>query len=674
MALTVSRPPAPPRFFETWDAYLASWGGGEVSFCRAIVENNSATYSRIVTEQDEQLAKLKKDHCDSPDLELALLEHNKNSETTIARAAFPWITPVIGSGCLGVSEGPDAVALEGVPDELAAAADSWGVLPDGSVVSAVVRSFAAGLIKAKLGEAPRPAPTEVPTDGARVDRQLACLLTLCASLLSRLYFETCALAGVTLLPPSAPVALGQKGVPLSSIAGQVVEDVIAPLEGYLGELVRLAENATADDLRFVSTFGHQVLADLRQEQPRVRGTDVRLMAEIAWHFLAAGTAHYPGWSDLLVLLGFGFNSPDRQAHRPHLVDLEAARVRLAHELEATTNASWRMRCASRAGELGEGPIAREALYDSIADLLLAQAHLSKETKGKQTAFPPAVAFVTSFDLELEMALLNRRQPFRMVVPFYVRRSDGSSGASGFVWLYTDVIPGPASPQPDDLAALFKPQEWALLVSHPTEAPTLHDLPSIVHLAGCPLISGPDLLEATGAWADRLRARLGEKAGESLTRKVRVAGTVLLDEHTALQQWAAEFGSPGDTPDPSHRLGLPERFVRGMPTKGDARFWFLLGVQLHDDAVRQRAAALIAAADLREGLSPTSSEALHRRAGVVINRRSVASEREVFMWQGLDVVETSYQTATGALAHAALHVLHPEQRRVNGQPCKIGAPQ
>jgi hypothetical protein len=98
------------------------------------------------------------------------------------------------------------------------------------------------------------------------------------------------------------------------------------------------------------------------------------------------------------------------------------------------------------------------------------------------------------------------------------------------------------------------------------------------------------------------------------------------------------------------------------------------VQLHDDAVRQRAAALIAAADLREGLSPTSSEALHRRAGVVINCRSVASEREVFMWQGLDVVETSYQTATGALAHAALHVLHPEQRRVNGQPCKIGAPQ
>lgn len=673
MALTVSRPTNPPTFFETWDAYLASWGGGgENSFCRAIVENNSATYSQTVTEQKRQRAETVSNYCDSPELEAALADLDAKAMVTRARTAFPWITPVIGSGCLSVSEGPDAVALQGVPDQLAAAAESLGVLPDGSVVASVVRSFAAGLIKAKLGEAPRPPKREGRSDSPSAARQLACRLTLCASLLSRLYFETCALAGVTLLPPSNPVDLGQEGVPLSSLAGQLVEDVVAPLEGYLGELVRLAENASADDLRFVSTFAHQVLADLRLERPRVRGTDVQLMAEIAWHFLAAGTAHYPGWSDLLILLGFAFNSPDRQAHRPHVVDLEAARARLARELEATTHESWRVRCADRSGKLGEDPIAREALYDSIADLLLAQAHLSKEAKGTQTAFPPAVAFVTSFDLELEMALLQRRQPFRMVVPFYVHWSEGSSAASGFVWLYTDVAPGSPSAEPDDLAALFEPKEWALLVSHPTEASMLHDLPSIVHIAGCPLISGPDLHVAQGVWADLLRARLGERAQEPL-KKVSVAGTVLLDEHTALQQWAAEFGSPGDATDSAHRLGLPERFVRGM-TKGDARFWFLLGVQLHDDAVRQRAAALIAASDLREGLSLTSPETSHRRAGVVINRRSIASEREVFMWQGLDVVETSYQTATSALGHAALHVLHPENRRIKGQSCEIGAPR
>ena len=206
------------------------------------------------------------------------------------------------------------------------------------------------------------------------------------------------------------------------------------------------------------------------------------------------------------------------------------------------------------------------------------------------------------------------------------------------------------------------------------------MPIVVRVAGSPLIKvdGIDTLapdeqpyaakkQANHGWTEALRTSLG---GPAMT----LAGTVLLDEYTALHQWAAELAQPPnvDKDNQDERLGLPVRLFKGGHDT-DARFWFVLGVQLSDEAVRQRTAAVVSTADLRSHVTKEPRDTL--RAGVVVNRRTTPNERDVFLWQGLDVVAATYEQVLPALRHMAQHTGNPNLRRLMGEGCDVhGGPE
>jgi hypothetical protein len=102
---------------------------------------------------------------------------------------------------------------------------------------------------------------------------------------------------------------------------------------------------------------------------------------------------------------------------------------------------------------------------------------------------------------------------------------------------------------------------------------------------------------------------------------------------------------------------------------DRRFWLLLGVQIPDDAVRHRVAALVAAESIR-GLVPNADYEMPR-AGVVVNRRSEPAQRDILQWQGLDVVEDDHTAAVDALRHYIGHLKDNLNRPIGNTGCKLG---
>jgi hypothetical protein len=670
MALSLTRPTDPPKFFESWEAYLAAWSGvSDATLCRVLLDNYATLVEPEWTTKEDEIASYRRMGAHEDLLE-ALTEAEEDLTRIRRRTGVPWLTPVVGSGCLSADKGPDSGDVKLVPGQVAAAAATWGLLPDGSLKRDVAERFARSMLRAKLATDERPPDNSTAVSSPPPDRTIAAHALLCAQLLSTLYFEVGAMQEGPIEALSVPCRFDRELGGPTPRGAELYDSCVVPLLAELASLqhavaARLPA-ASSVDLKFVNDFADAVRSDLTAFRPQVRGSDAALMAEISWHFMVEGTPQYPGWSDLLVLLSFSFNSTDRQHRWPHLTDLDTARQVLARELKWTTKRSWQSRirhAEESAARDEESASHREQFYDAVASILVAQAGLSTpETSHHQESYPPAVAFVTSFDLELEMALLAKQVPFRLIVPFYVRRS-ASSKAAGYVWLQTVVVPPTdAELGEHQLNALYQPREWSLVIDSARWEADKPGVPAVVRLAGSPLITGPDLEKATYPWVARLREQLGDPTA--------LVGTVLLDEHTALQQWAAELDKPANRDAaPGDRLGLPEQFVAGKE-ETDARFWFVIGVQLGDDAIRHRTAAIVGAADLRNGVGSKHQARRPRRAGVVINRRSTPYQREVFLWQGLDVVETNYAEVTSALRHVAQHATKPAARRLKGEKCRL----
>lgn len=713
MALSYRRREPSAQYFDSWHEYLDSWGeGGERSMCRALTYN----YDDLVRPQwlaaindVRDLEAAIADGNDTDDAQEALAESRLISDYTRKRVGFPWVTPVLGSGCLSAAEGPEARAIELVPAEVATAASDWGSLPDDVSKSDAIKRFADALVRSKVGKESAPIDShdsDLATesddrsediDGREKDcnegeysRRLevagvAAHALLCSYLLTKLYFEIGALKEELIESLSAPLQFDPSLDGPSPRGAEIYDSLAKPLLVELSNLKSAIRNRKGRNLQFVSKFADAIRTDIAADMPQIRGSDAQLMTEIAWHFMTEGTPQYPGWSDLLVLLGFAFDSTDREHRWPHLTDLTTARKELRGELLKTTDLSWKTRTGTVSLPDSSNPSTskRDQLYDSVADLLIAQASLKTPIRSldeqsakeqlsdeqvdepgveNQAAYPAAVAFVTSFDLELEMALLARGTRFVLVMPFYIR-GVGSKAAAGYVWLRTTVHPAPKSRtlSSDDLRRLTHPSGWSLVSNEYLQDERL-DIPVVVRLAGSPLIEGPDAIHDPGEWAEKLDLQLG--AGHQLV------GTVLLDEHTALQQWAADLGTLKSAENTKDRLGLPRTFITGSDAQTDARFWFLLGVQLNDDAVRHRTAAVIAAADLRGQVGDAERTASPRRTGVVINRRSTPNQRDVFLWQGLDVVRSTYEEAIPALAHAAHHAARPDVRRLFDDDCRL----
>ena len=684
MTLSLRRGDSPAQFFDSWRDYLHARTGSETTLCRALAVTNEPLvregWAAVTKEIQEHEVSLLSSPDDS-DLRAARDEAVLLRDFTHQRVGIPWVTPVLGTGCLSASDGNEAVAIASLPSTVAEAASSWGRLPDGTAKRDAVQEFAHALLCAKLGG-------EETTGEARggasdpTDRTLAAYALLCAYLLARLYFEVGALLSGPKQASSVPLEFDKRIDGPTPLGAETFDKLARPLLQALEDMktaaVQLSKspvNGADNESRasIVEKFANVIAHDLTDRRPKVLGTDVDLMAEIAWLFMTEGTSQYPGWSDLLVLLGFAFDSTNRRHLWPHLTNLNTARSVLESELARTTAISWQTRFPDSQGEISS---TRDRLYDTVADLLIAQAHMQPPRRDRHSdangtdACPAAVAFITSFDLELEMALLAKRQRFALVMPFYVQVV-GSEPAGGYVWLRT-TIEAPDTHRAlteEDICRVRTPQQWELVGGNIAAQDEREDIPIVVRLTGSPLVAGPDLSDRVQeGWAVKLSERLG---GSS-----RLMGTVVVDEHTALQQWAADLGMLKTATSVKDRLGLPASYLSGMDEDTDARFWLLLGTQLNDDAVRQRIAATIAASNLRGMIGGAVGRTkLPQRTGVVVNMRTTPRQRDVFLWQGLDVVRGTYADVVPALEHAADHARKPQARRRAGdESCELGGAQ
>lgn len=681
MTLMTNRPAEAPHYFASWRAYLESWHEGgrtDVTLCRAITDIYQPLLEpewQKLDEREEDVKLLEQSGASEEDVQQSYADLDEGRADVGLHYGFPWVTPVLGSGCLSAEEGREGAAIHSVPAEVARAASGWGELWDGTPKAEVVERFGHALVRGKVGEEPEASDQPVAskrTKALEAKRALTARVLLCAHLLSQLYFEVGALTHSPVGVSSGALTFDRGPDAPTGRGAELWDTLVNPLRVELAHLRDDITDSKRDDLGFVSAFTTAVEEDLARGRSQVTRSDAALMAEIGWHLMTEDTSQYPGWADLLVLLTLANQTPDRDQRWPHLTNLEVAREKLQVELNETTKLSW----ASRLPQPDTGDAAgrrstRDRLYDAVAGLLVAQAALhANRPDGDSHERPPAVAYVTSFDLELEMALIARRSAFRLVMPFYVR-DRYSTNPSGFVWLQTTITP-PTADEPltaKHLRDIRTTRGWTLVTSVPAGAEDDFTLPIVVRLAGCPLIrvdGFPDLggreLAAKTPWVVDLKTSLG---GRDMT----LAGTVLLDEHTALHQWAADLGSVKNKHNQVVGLGLPVRLVKGG-NSSDARFWFLLGVQLSDEAVRHRTAAIVGAADLRRGAGKPPRTSL--RAGVVVNRRSTPNERDVFLWQRMDVVQATYEDVLPDLEHAAAHVTSPRSRRVQGAPCPLSS--
>lgn len=615
----------------------------------------------------------------APDLTEAWLCHSV--EGTRGSLAHPsWVTLVLGSGCLEALDAEDRAALGGLASAVIAnlgnhpGADDWF---EGDAEGAL-RRFVARLVADRVDPKYRSDAAAAPavTDDAAS-------LVLLAALMTRLYHRIKASEVTALTRSGDEVAtMDRRAVWWPPIKRTLVEPAVR-IADELGS--RLGDDPVSNLVKDVLGAVKGTISPSGNDPARVALWHLALLTECAWYLLTQHTSVYPGWSDLLLTLAVE-RSPLRREElalstRDGLLKLRSGlpRPAFAHQglaaeavrgvFEPRTRVSWDR---SQAGKASSD---RSRLYAACAKLLNAQAAEAASTWPQQLRPPVASAFVTTFDLELEMALLRAAaSPFLVVVPFHVlvggltKRADVQSHPA---WLAYVV-----RPDIDGVDDLLKPSEWVVLRSDlfqgvaaiPVDRdestavvargdPSLRfgNLPVVVRLSGSPLVTPPPLYDqATNRWTphvDELKNVPGtsfrppaEPSGNPRDPGIAIEHAVVIDEYAAMQQTAAELF----TPEKNARIGLPTELAGG---KGDrARFWMLLGVQVSDPGMRHRVAFQMSAPALT-GLVPLSAPT---RPGVVVNRRLTSEDQELLHWFGFDVVHGRCQDFVEDLERVAAH--------------------
>ncbi len=381
------------------------------------------------------------------------------------RSGYPWITLVLGSGCLEAGHDISGTRIRDVPaivQRLLADADP---LPDGTNAAKLAGAFAASLIADRLGlpasrgsgedgeaaaEEGDPRPQAGDSFDTTTDLKTAKLL-LCAALLTRLYH---------LASAAAPDALSRTGhdrvsLPIGRAGSAELEtDALQPVLVLLEELISSAEENGHDSGDAVL---HQALTTIdsslspRGHQPSLRVGDIQLLTELCWYSLTQGTSVYPGWNDLLLHLSTR-SSPalfDRWLPRPAFDDIDAACQFVEQRYAATTRLSWTQL-------EDDDQTDRERFYATVAAVLRQQAALREGFLQSSPLQPPiASAFVTSFDLELEMAMWrSSTEPFVVAVPMNLLQDVAEPATCLAVGVLAGV-PDPARPRPDPLRAAGK---------------------------------------------------------------------------------------------------------------------------------------------------------------------------------------------------------------------------
>jgi hypothetical protein len=604
----------------------------------------------------------------------------------------PWLTPVLGSGCATSKSQVEAllgtvVALEKCATDLYEGIDIAG-RPIGEVVSL----FAMDLIEDRLRmsrlaavgpNGARPQPRDrVPVP---MRDQWVGAVFVAAATLAKLYHE------VKALSCDAPRRPGHGDAALLSRASQHWQNLN---ERYTALCVQALDHvrATAHDVAPALVPGDQahamaetviaLVSRLRKNvdvarsgKIRVPFTDLQSLAEFAWFCLTCITEPkvYPGWSDLLLDLS-NYDSPLAGGVGTPLFDTMT-------EAQAFIRARYReiteQRFTEVIGPWGQPEPGTGGLHAAVAALL--DAEQRRRLIPAPVSRPPIVtAFVTSFDMELELALVSLGVAFTVALPVHVlnRKHD----IAHTCWLTFRVR------KDARLTDLLRPTEedWFVLDEKCAVAG-----PIVVRLAGCPVVELPDLRVAAGVRArvaELFYEALKEDAGgrsdvlQDVIESLVLQSAVVINEHDAIlqnaidliaissgsgtvdTQGAADFRGTADSN--GIRYGLPTGLVAG--NQKWSRFWMMFGVQLGDSAFRHRIATLISSVPLRNPMQPRPSEPSAHRNGLAVNIHATDVEQDLLFWNGFDVVNADVTEFAVDLAHYARHLEKNVQLARGGQ--------
>lgn len=577
------------------------------------------------------------------------------------RPQGPFLTTVLGSGCTSTSDQGAAMvaALEDV-----CAGGGAHLMIDGEPAAEVVHQFGVSLIEDRLrvhglgGSGPKSKPI---AGAGEADWEF--LLLLVAAGTARLHAR---IRAVEFAPPVRPghddVAVLVEGV---REGPQIEQDVRTPCWNCLQVLLstdhvrRIADRIVGGEGEAVPTVldavsgvlnaAREALTPLEAAGTRLRvpRSTVESLAELAWLTLSAreGEAYYPGWSDLLLDLSAFGGWKHRPRGTPAFNSLVTPDSMVRSRYLRATRASW----ASRLSEAQHG---RFRFYDSVASLLVAHAEQRRDVLPANRG-PAPVSFVTSFDLELELALMQHGAEFMVLLPIHMYQE-----AAGVAWLRWVALRVPASKRLDEDSledALLCPdvERWSLLPDKDYDP----GVPVVVRLSGCPLISLGGLVDGHGRRdssidealrmeVDELSARAATELHEDVENIVPIGIThaVVLNENDALHHGRADtflvgggVGAWGGTSSTTNgmqrsRFGLPSNLVVG--TGRCPRVWGLFGVQFQDPAMRHRVSTVVSSLPRLTETPPK----LGSTRGFAVNAHSTSLERELLWWNGLEVVE------------------------------------
>lgn len=621
---------------------------------------------------------------------------------------FPWLTSVLGSGSLEMPQNPilsSRALAQSVGNQLdiwlerfQPSGDDW---PDGGEsLASVGEAFALALARNRLRVPDKSISASEGEASADVSVDASAAgLVLAAALLTRFYHWACSTS------PHAEsrwdddnatydIRLGDLGTrdlddavlrPLKLVLKQVQVDLAAQKRDTAAN-----EKTHIDDA--VAVVLEEVESKLQGTVPTLSSRHLHIVTEIAWHFLTKGSTIYPGWTDLLlsVMLREGADVRGTRSIKPMVTNLHTLPEIVTELIKPVTDTSWATRTAESGLNASDCRVSQ-----GVAEVLWAQSQAIIEDvrQRRRSKFPPAVSFVTSFDVELEMALSQsaHEQSYFVVLPVHLRRPEHPYEAELF-WLMGEVPPLSNGSPDEQLAEMLRPTRWRLLTAQTAKEDCMRG-PLVVHLSGSPLHELPDI--RAGRISEDLESDF-KRLRVDLTDGSIIIHAVVVEEYLAMRHAEAElFWSSSESNEGKFRFSraLPEFLI--SDGEENPRFWLAMGVAIADPAVRHRVVSQMTVrrvrnasvadptarnsssslpldddydkvADVEEtnqigtGSSKETAATLLRTdvEGVAVNMRVDDDEAMLLYWLGIDVVESDCQDFVEDLQHYAVHVRAP----------------
>jgi len=656
---------------------------------------------------------------------LRLVNGVRRAEKSDEWEGFPWLTMIFGSGALRLPDesGVTAEALAAGVQAALENSEAWGAAAYGDQA----QRFTRALVYARTGEKPGPGAQEPET--LSVEPRAAELVCLVAMLTG--VFHLVQAGGdvpVGRWDDEAATFGKEEQDRWPSLRWEELERLVDDAQTLLEHLLAgPAPDPDAED-GAIAVAVHTILREVasgldpkgRARKRSIRLDQVRMLTEVSWYHLARGTPIYPGWTDLLVNLSLQGTGPNGvRRPRPSFPNLRQLPRSVEQIYLPPTERSWQVSAqgqggAQRLGGVTAEVVRRDDLYEGAAEVLWAQAEANAGRVFSEQ-LPPAAAFVTSFDAELDMALwvTGEDRFFRVVLPVHLVQPHESKEAE-LCWLMGEVHVDHDATSSEQLAQLRRPTNWQLLTPQ-FDATELRRVPIVIHLSGCPLFRLPDPARpADREDIARLVSALEDVGVTVLPGQADFEHAVTVDEYLALRQSEVELLWLGTGSD---RVIHPDLVINSL---SNPRFWLLMGVPVGDAAIRHRLVSQLTRLRINEasrpvarpldaegsllgdpdgesllgdpdglsllgesppegapetGRDPETSVPLEHGgpvSGVAVNTRIGDDEANLLFWVGLDVVDDDCRDFLPDLQHYAAHVRQPGKQKIPDptMPCKV----